>query len=66
METIQFLHSLFQEIYLAQAIFWTPHYQFSVLLQIFHVKIYVGVSKSSQTSSTDRERMALRECVRCA
>jgi hypothetical protein len=28
--------------------------------------IYVGVSKSSQTSSTDRQRIALRECVRCA
>jgi hypothetical protein len=27
---------------------------------------YVGVSKSSQTSSTDRQRIALRECVRCA
>jgi hypothetical protein len=27
---------------------------------------YVGVSKSSQTSSTDRQRIALRECVRYA
>jgi hypothetical protein len=27
---------------------------------------YVGVSKSSQTSSTERQRIALRECVRCA
>jgi hypothetical protein len=28
--------------------------------------MYVGVSKSSQTSSTDRQRITLRECVRCA
>jgi len=26
--------------------------------------MYVGVSKSSQTTSTDREQMALRECMR--
>jgi hypothetical protein len=28
--------------------------------------IYVGVSKSSQTSSTDLQRIVLRECVRYA
>jgi hypothetical protein len=27
---------------------------------------YVGVSKSSQTSSTDCQWIALRECMRCA
>jgi hypothetical protein len=31
-----------------------------------YIHTYVGVSKSSQTRSTDRQWIALLECVRCA
>jgi hypothetical protein len=31
-----------------------------------HQHIYVGVSKSFETSSIDRQTMAVGECVRCA
>jgi hypothetical protein len=37
-----------------------------VIILNWILKKYVGVSKSSQTSSTDRQRMVLHECVRCA
>jgi len=30
------------------------------------VDMYIGVSKSFETSSIDRQPMAVRECVRCA
>jgi hypothetical protein len=40
------------------------NYSFSFL--IVYGSSYVGVSKSSQITSTDRQPMALRECVRCA
>jgi hypothetical protein len=44
------------------------HKEEHILVLIKHAltSTYVGVSKRSQSSSTDRQRIALRECVRCA
>jgi hypothetical protein len=43
-------------------------YDFNHFITIMTQKnlLYVGVSKISQNSSTDRQQIALRECVRCA